>query len=155
MWRQRRTKKRQRTNWKLNRGRKVVLMFLFLVAPPESLAPRWKSARPPYCPSVSHKASFVPLLIYDIPGSSKPSGTRVVYIFFFCPVKYEWESLSAVNSWPKDKAGNEHTAARQHWTRPFFFLQATSFTVASGHSLMAFRNSKSIERKGLEGVKNP
>lgn len=44
----------------------------------------------PYCHSVSHKASSVSSLIYDVSGISKSSGTRVFCFFvFFWPIKYE------------------------------------------------------------------
>lgn len=151
MWRQRRTKKGTENKLKIEQGEESSADVSLFGCTSRVVGASMKECTSTLLPLCVPQSLFCPLA--DLWHSRHLETFRNKGgIFFFWPVKYEWESLSAVNSWPKDKVGNEHTAARQHWTRPFFFLQAMSFTVASGRSLMAFRNSKSVERKGLEGV---
>lgn len=89
----------------------------------------WQSVRTSLLPLCVQQSPFCPLVdlwrSWHLQAFRNRGG-----IFFFWPVKYEWGSLSGDNSWPKDSAGNEHTAAWRRWTSPF--LRATSVTVASG-----------------------
>lgn len=110
----------------------------------------WQSVRSSLLPLCVPQTPFCPLVDLWRSRHLQAFRNRGV-IFFFWPVKYEWGSLSGDNSWPKDSAGNEHTAAWRRWTGPF--LRATSVTVASGFTNLEKRYYQSTVRWPFEAVR--